>query len=43
MAVENVRLPDCQARANGRAKNALLWGVLAFLAAQGVLAYVVGL
>jgi hypothetical protein len=34
-------LPDCQARATARAKSTLLWGVLAFLAAQGILAYVV--
>jgi hypothetical protein len=38
---EQPRLPDCQSHANGRAKAALVWGVLAFLAGQGVLAYVV--
>jgi len=41
MAVNDPRLPDCQTRADGRAKIALLWGVLAFVAGQGVLAYVV--
>ncbi|HEY7427454.1 MAG TPA: hypothetical protein VH682_24685 [Gemmataceae bacterium] len=39
MVVENLRLPDCQSRATARAKSALLWGVLVFLASQGVLAY----
>ena len=41
MAVDGFPVPDCQAQANKRAKIALLWGVLAFLAGQGVLAYVV--
>jgi hypothetical protein len=41
VAVDDLRLPDCQARANGRAKIALLWGVLAFLIGQGILAYIV--
>jgi hypothetical protein len=41
VVVENLSLPDCQARANRRAKIALLWGVLAFLAGQGVLSYVI--
>ncbi|HTU21897.1 MAG TPA: hypothetical protein VMG10_27915 [Gemmataceae bacterium] len=40
MAVDGFPMLDCQTRANGRAKIALLWGVLAFLAGQGVLAYV---
>jgi hypothetical protein len=39
---DELRQPDCQSRANGRARIAFLWGVLAFLAAQGVLAYIVG-
>lgn len=42
MADDDLPLPDCQARATAHAKTALLWGVLAFLAGQGVLAYVVG-
>ncbi|HEY7314362.1 MAG TPA: hypothetical protein VH643_33745 [Gemmataceae bacterium] len=42
MIAEQPCLADCQSRANGRAKATLVWGVLAFLAAQGVLAYVVG-
>ena len=41
MAVSAPRVPDRQTRANGRAKLALLWGALAFLAGQGVLAYVI--
>lgn len=41
MAVNDPRPPDCQARADGRAKIAFLWGVLAFVVGQGVLAYVV--
>ncbi|HZV07136.1 MAG TPA: hypothetical protein VE999_18790 [Gemmataceae bacterium] len=41
MALERVPVPDCQARATARAKAALLWGVLAFLAGQGILAYIV--
>jgi hypothetical protein len=41
VAVEKPTLPDCQARANRRAKIALLWSVLAFLAAQGILAYLI--
>jgi hypothetical protein len=41
VALENVHLLDCQERATARAKAALVWGVLAFLAGQGVLAYVV--
>jgi hypothetical protein len=41
VAVEDLPLPDYQARATARAKTALLWGMLAFLAGQGILAYVV--
>ncbi|MGH7223896.1 MAG: hypothetical protein ACRELF_11750, partial [Gemmataceae bacterium] len=41
MAVDGFPVLDCQTRANGRAKIALLWGVLAFLVGQGILAYVV--
>lgn len=40
MASYNPPPPDCQERADGRAKTALLWGVIAFLAGQAVLAYV---
>ncbi|HEY7157568.1 MAG TPA: hypothetical protein VH575_26670 [Gemmataceae bacterium] len=40
MIAEESRLPDCQSRVNDRAKAALLWGVLVFLAVQGVLAYI---
>jgi hypothetical protein len=41
VGVDDFSLPDYQTRADGRAKIALLWGVLAFLAGQSVLAYVV--
>ncbi|HWG45543.1 MAG TPA: hypothetical protein VN688_22460 [Gemmataceae bacterium] len=34
--------PDTQSQANARAKIAVLWSALAFIAAQGVLVYVVG-
>jgi hypothetical protein len=42
MIAEQPYLPDCQSRANSRARRAVVWGVLAFLLAQGLLAYVVG-
>lgn len=42
MAVEDVCISDMQTRADGRAKTAVLWSVLAFLAGQAVLAYIVG-
>ncbi len=32
--------PDCQKRADGRAKIALLWGAIAFLAGQAALTYI---
>lgn len=38
---EDVRFPDCQTRADGRAKRALLWSILAFLAGQAILAFIV--
>ena len=42
MTSDDLPTSDYQSRANARAKTSLLWGVLAFLCAQGVLAYVVG-
>lgn len=42
MTADYPRLPDCQDRADRRGKVALLWGVLAFVAAQTVLGVVVG-
>lgn len=41
MLIAKLPLPDCQAQANRRAKIAFLWGVLAFLAGQGILAFVI--
>jgi hypothetical protein len=38
---DELHAPDYQSRANARAKTSLLWGVLAFVCAQGALAYVV--
>jgi hypothetical protein len=43
MAVHDPLSEDCQQRADGRAKIALLWGVAAFLVGQAILAYIVSL
>jgi hypothetical protein len=40
MTSRDQTLPDCQKRADGRAKIALLCGIAAFLAGQAVLAYI---
>lgn len=42
MALKDIRFLDSQTRADGRAKTAVLWGVLAFLAGQAVLAFLAG-
>jgi hypothetical protein len=40
VAVDGLLVADCQSQANRRSKSALVWGVLTFLAVQGVLAYI---
>lgn len=42
MAFRNTHFSDSQIRADGRARAAVLWCVLAFLAGQAILAYIVG-
>ncbi len=42
VASDDLPVPDCHTRETARAKTAMLWSVLVFLAGQGVLAYVVG-
>jgi len=40
MAASKPSAPDCQKKAYGRAKGALLWGAVVFLVAQAILAYI---